>query len=141
VALYNQTRRERGIIKGEPAKFIHGHNARGRFAHNWKEGRRSDSRGYVRLRSERVSRGWEYEHRLVMEAVIGRALGRHEVVHHRNADRSDNSPENLELMSQSEHAGLEGRGRSLSDQARKNISEGVTRWWAERKSQSAEYVI
>lgn len=37
------------------------------------------------------------EHRSVMEGVIGRKLSRGETVHHKNGDKQDNSPENLEL--------------------------------------------
>lgn len=39
----------------------------------------------------------KFEHRIVMEQILGRPLGRHEEVHHRNAIRADNRPENLEL--------------------------------------------
>lgn len=39
----------------------------------------------------------EFEHRLVLAESLGRALRSDEVVHHRNGDRLDNDPQNLEL--------------------------------------------
>lgn len=48
--------------------------------------------------------GMILEHRLVAEQKYGRRLMKSEHVHHLNGSRTDNRPENLELLNPSEHA-------------------------------------
>lgn len=47
-----------------------------------------------------------HEHRVIMEQIIGRPLNSNEVVHHKDGNFLNNTPENLQLMSKSEHATL-----------------------------------
>lgn len=65
-------------------------------------------RGYVKLylpqHPMRDKRGEVLQHRIVMAEILGRPLTRHEHVHHKNRNRSDNRPENLELVSSHSHA-------------------------------------
>jgi len=48
-------------------------------------------------------RNGRHEHRVVMEQTIGRPLRPGEIVHHRDGNKRNNDPANLELMTQSEH--------------------------------------
>lgn len=74
----------------------------------WKGGRIVDKTGYILVHCPSHpaanSVGYVREHRLVMEKMIGRHLLPKEVVHHKNGQRDDNRPENLQLFSEnSEH--------------------------------------
>ena len=82
----------------------------GRFASdnpNWKGGRRLGPNGYIEIYSPghpAARANYVMEHRLVMEKILGRYLHRKEHVHHKNENKTDNDPSNLELISQADHA-------------------------------------
>lgn len=82
----------------------------------WRGGRHVDKSGYVYLRRpdhpNRNSAGYVFEHRLVMEAHLGRHLEPEEVVHHRDKNKQNNAIENLELFgSNGEHLAHELKGQ------------------------------
>jgi len=68
---------------------------------NWK-GHAVDKSGYILVKSpdhpHANHNGYVRQHRLVAEQMLGRFLERTEVVHHKNDDRSDNRPENLQVF-------------------------------------------
>jgi len=74
---------------------------------NWRGGRSMTSHGYVLLRLPGHPladvRGYVYEHRIVASQAIGRWVLPAEDVHHMNGVRSDNRPENLEVLTKPEH--------------------------------------
>ena len=84
----------------------------------WRGGRFIDPEGYVLIKrpdhpAARLS-GYVLEHRLVMEAHLGRLLTPHEIVHHKNSNKSDNRLENLEILDgQSTHMKIERTGRKF----------------------------
>jgi len=75
--------------------------SRGASSPHWKGGiRHGHDWGYLRCSDGK------YLHRLVMEEYLGRRLSMHEHVHHLNGDVTDNRPENMEILTNSEHRKL-----------------------------------
>lgn len=55
-------------------------------------------------------RGKRHLHRIVAEQLLGRALRPGEIVHHRDGDTENNHPDNLQVMTQAEHARIHRSG-------------------------------
>lgn len=76
----------------------------------WKGGRRVSNYGYILLHmpDHPMARpdGYILEHRLVMSEYLGRLLEKDEDIHHIDGNKKNNDPNNLELMTRSEHMRL-----------------------------------
>jgi hypothetical protein len=103
---------KRGYVKGERARFISGHNSRGKgtgwyFDH-------TKNRMYVIARDG--SRNAYY--RIVAGNMIGRKVRNDEEVHHLNGDSTDDRPENLSVLPVGRHRRLHYASRTLDEKGR-----------------------
>jgi len=100
--------------------------------HSWRGGRVIDKDGYVLLYKpdHPSARSGTYvaEHRLVMEAHLGRYLKKTEVVHHKDGNPLNNSLDNLELFANNaEHLRHELGGKPYGQSTRPGTLKRRTR--------------
>ena len=94
---------------------------------HWRGGRIL-SNGYVYIHSPEHPRhdvrGYVPEHRLVMEAQLGRFLEPDEHVHHKDHDKENNDPQNLMITDVVTHGSMEGkRARGIPKLKARKIPE------------------
>ncbi len=112
---------------GRDMRGRHGNHATGAANARWAGGRFVTNHGYVAVRvqvdhphawgaDETVK--YAYEHIVVMMERLGRPLAENETVHHRNGDKTDNSDENLDLLTRTQHAKHHDAERGRDDRGR-----------------------
>lgn len=85
-----------------------------------KKYRGTGTKGYIRELSD-------HQHRLVAEKILGRELKKGEIVHHKDNNKHNNNPNNLEVMTQAEHARLHyllSGGQGIKNAILKNTKYG-----------------
>lgn len=85
---------------------------------SFKNGKRITSNGYVAIlvppdQKQRKTDNYVLEHRLIMEKKLGRKLLPEEDVHHKDEDRTNNDPDNLELYTRREHGFIHSKDKLL----------------------------
>ncbi len=81
------------------------------------------------------------EHRLVMEAHLGRELLSTEIVHHIDGKPQNNDIANLEIMSLSEHTRHHRLGQITSNTVRRKISDALKGRKAHNRKLTNEQIV
>ena len=81
-----------------------------------------------------VSNGCEIrKNRVVLASMIGRGLADNEIAHHINEDKSDDTPENLELATRADHNAHHKSGFAHSDDSRSKTSQSLRDCYASNR--------
>jgi hypothetical protein len=103
----------RRLAQGRPVGYAPGCRPRGPTHYHWQGGNRQHGE-YRQLwmpdHPDAMKSGYVYEHRKVAADKIGRLLHLGESVHHINGNKSDNRPENLDVLQDAEHKSLHSAG-------------------------------
>ncbi len=103
-------------MRNKLGQFIKGENV-GASNTRWNGGKTIDRYGYIKILDYENpmsdSKGYVYEHRLVMSKKLGRFLTKKDYVHHINGIKTDNQIKNLELMTQRKHKQIHAHPENL----------------------------
>lgn len=109
-----------GHVKGQPIKYIMGHQNKGRngkSSASWRGGKTITKDGYIRIYNPghpRAINGYVLEHVLVAEKALGKALPPKAMVHHIDGNRQNNKPSNLVICESNKyHRWIHQRMRAL----------------------------
>ena len=72
----------------------------------WKGGKFINNQGYIFVKTnnfQRTTRGYERQHRIVVENQLGIELTKDQIIHHINGNKIDNRIENLQITTKTEH--------------------------------------
>lgn len=87
-------------------RFVHGHHTRLFSSEEQARRGRQNDGSALRDRGEGKTYrkvGQRHEHRRVAESKLGRALLRGEIVHHKDLNKRNNDPSNLDVLTRAEH--------------------------------------
>lgn len=106
-----QTNKRIGHVKGEPVRFIRGHV-------KYNGGKATHQLGYPQTKMpghpRADSRGYVFDHVLIIEKITGEPMPPGSKVHHKNKTPADNRPDNLVFCpNQAYHKLLHQRMRAL----------------------------
>ena len=93
-------------------------DCRGPLHHSWKGGQGiRDNRAYIRVNGR-----YRLRARLVMEGILGRKLLTGEVVHHKDKNTMNDSPENLSLETIATHTKIHRTGVKHTQESKEKMS-------------------
>ncbi len=115
--LSSKTYTKRGYLKGQPVRFVPGHNNRGTYNPSWNGGKGISTQGYLMVFHPGHPKAYDNriaEHILIAEKTLNKELPSGAIIHHINENRNDNRNDNLVIcQNRAYHSLLHRRMKAL----------------------------